>query len=223
MAGGVLAWHHPLWPVPLSVLLVIWCGLVARFPSIWLFVVPACLPFLNFSPWSGWIVFEEFDLLLLGVAVGGYGRRAWGQPGRGASIRPVAPALSRASLVLIVAVLLLSLIALWRGVDDAGGLTWDCVVATYSGPGTPGSLSAILCGFHGGRTVGGFGQQCSGRPKSRIFVLSDNPCCDLRRSADPVTQVLTESAWSAKAVIPSAMESHNLFQTDGSVQIRGFL
>lgn len=125
MAGGVLAWHHPLWPVPLSVLLVIWCGLVARFPSIWLFVVPACLPFLNFSPWSGWIVFEEFDLLLLGVAVGGYASRAWSQSSRGASIRPVTPVLSRGPLVLIVAVLLLSLIALWRGVDDAGGLTWD--------------------------------------------------------------------------------------------------
>ena len=106
-------------------LLVIWAGLVAIFPGIWLFVVPACLPFLNFSPWSGWIAFEEFDLLLLGVAAGGYASRAWTQYRRGDSSCSVAPDLSRATAVLLGAVLLLSLIALWRGVEDAGGLAWN--------------------------------------------------------------------------------------------------
>jgi hypothetical protein len=72
--GLALALHHPLAPFTVSAAFLLWCGLVAWQPGVWLFVLPAALPFLNFAPWTGWITVEEFDLLCLGVACGGYAR-----------------------------------------------------------------------------------------------------------------------------------------------------
>ncbi len=72
--GLALALHHPLAPVTVSAAFLLWSGLVAWRPGVWLFVLPAALPFLNFAPWTGWITVEEFDLLCLGVACGGYAR-----------------------------------------------------------------------------------------------------------------------------------------------------
>src|SRR5262249_13329169 len=34
--------------------------------------LPAALPAANFAPWTGWIVFDEFDLLVLGAATAGF-------------------------------------------------------------------------------------------------------------------------------------------------------
>jgi hypothetical protein len=76
MAGAGLAWHHPVAPGPALIAFVLACAAVAWRPGIWLFVVPATLPVLNFAPWTGWVVFEEFDLLLLAVAAGAYARLA---------------------------------------------------------------------------------------------------------------------------------------------------
>ena len=87
-AGAVLAWHHPVAPLAVLIVFVLWCVAVAWRPGIWLFIVPATLPVLNFAPWTGWVVFEEFDLLLLGVAAGGWARVALTQPAmRGVSTR----------------------------------------------------------------------------------------------------------------------------------------
>lgn len=73
-AGLSLAAAHPLLPA----LALVAFGLVALAalwrPGLWMFLVPACLPVLNFSPWSGWLTFDEFDLLMLAVLAGGYGR-----------------------------------------------------------------------------------------------------------------------------------------------------
>ena len=74
-AGAALAWHHPVWPLPASVMFAAWCLMVAWRPGLWLLLVPALLPLMNFSPWTGWVVFEEFDLLLLGALAGGYAPR----------------------------------------------------------------------------------------------------------------------------------------------------
>ena len=85
-----------------------------RFPRLWLFVLPAALPAMNLSPWTGWIVFEEFDLLVLGVVAGGYARMA----SRG--VEGVWP-LRTAGRLVVVALIALTLISLWRGIGDAGG------------------------------------------------------------------------------------------------------
>ena len=65
--GLGLAWHHPIAPLLVLAAFWLWCLLVLWRPSIWLVVVPACVPVLNFSPWTGWIVFDEFDILLAGA------------------------------------------------------------------------------------------------------------------------------------------------------------
>jgi len=100
-------------------LFCLWCALAAWKPGLWLFVVPACLPFLNFAPWTGWIAFEEFDILLLGALAGGYAHLAWERRnGAGARCSPHFPAWA---VVLGAA----SLASLWRGFADAGGFSFD--------------------------------------------------------------------------------------------------
>ena len=119
MAGTALAWYHPLWPGVLLVAFWAWTALVAWQPGLWLFMLPASLPFLNFSPWTGWLVFEEFDIFLLGTLAGCYGRMAWTTRCQTASEMPV---LARQLMALWATV---SGLALIRGLADAGGLTFD--------------------------------------------------------------------------------------------------
>lgn len=122
LAGLGLAWNHPLWPLVACMAFWLWCLMAAWRPSAWLLVVPACLPWLNFSPWTGWLVFEEFDLLLLGALAGGYGRLAF-------SLQSDAEAESSDVLWFPVALLLLlgasGLLALLIGLTDAGGFAFD--------------------------------------------------------------------------------------------------
>ena len=124
-AGLGLAGHHPISPMLALVLLCLATCLVAWQPRLWLWLVPACLPWLNFSPWSGWLMFEEFDILLLGALAGGYIRLAWDKPSDPRS------ALGCAGHWLVVLVLLSGLVSLWRGLADAGGLSFDWF-ANYS-------------------------------------------------------------------------------------------
>lgn len=91
-AGVVLAIHHPVWPTAALLLFAAWCVASWRFPGAWLFVLPACLPLMSFSPWTGWIVFDEFDLLVLGAAAGTAVRLALDPP-------PLAP---RARIVALL-------------------------------------------------------------------------------------------------------------------------
>ena len=113
-AASFIAAHHPLWPGLAFMLLVAWVAFAYRVPSVWLFVLPACLPALNFSPWSGWIGVEELDVFLLGTVAAGYARMA----GHAAE-RP--PPLSGRGRAAVLALALLTGIGLWRGVADAGG------------------------------------------------------------------------------------------------------
>ena len=76
MAGAGLAGHHPVAPAPAVIAFVLACAAFAWRPGIWLWVVPAALPLLDFAPWTGWVVFEEFDLLLIAVVAGTHARLA---------------------------------------------------------------------------------------------------------------------------------------------------
>lgn len=119
LAGTValsLAASHPLWPAAVAAVLAAWMLVAYRFPGAWLFVLPACLPALNLSPWTGWIGIEELDLFLLATVSAGYARLA-----HGGAQRP--PPLSRRGRAVVLAVAGLTAIGLWRGVAEAGG--WD--------------------------------------------------------------------------------------------------
>lgn len=124
-AGAALAWHHPLRPMGALTVFGLWCVAVAWRPGVWLFVVPACLPFLNFSPWTGWLVFEEFDILLLGALAGGYGRLAWALRSGSATNIPLVSMPSKVPLGLFALVGITGLLALFRGFADAGGFAFD--------------------------------------------------------------------------------------------------
>ena len=126
-AGLSLACHHPLWPGTATAAIIVWAIAAARFGGLWLFVLPAALPLLNFSPWTGWLAFDEFDLLILGTLAGGLARLAW-QPvdphpfvGDGAAPRKRWPAAS----VLLLLVGVLGVVGMYRGIADAGGWAFD--------------------------------------------------------------------------------------------------
>ena len=118
-AGFFLAWHHPLWPLAASLAFVAWVIAVARLPGVWILLVPAALPMLNLSPWTGWLAFEEFDLLLLGTLAGGFVRLA-GQRGDGVAARSHPDA----AAVLAFGFGGLGFAGLCQGVADAGGWTF---------------------------------------------------------------------------------------------------
>ncbi|EXI68018.1 MAG: Lipid A core - O-antigen ligase [Candidatus Accumulibacter adjunctus] len=69
-----IALSHPLWPASLALALLVWCVVVCLSPVVWLAVLPAVLPLAGFSPWTGWIGVEEFDLFCLGAAAGSLSR-----------------------------------------------------------------------------------------------------------------------------------------------------
>lgn len=129
IAGVFIAAHHPLWPVPALLLFCLLSVVFAWRAGLWLVVVPACLPWLNFSPWTGWLVFEEFDLLLLAVFAGSFSRFASGRqraqpsqpepPDTAPAVPPGASDRLCKGMLLLLA--LSGLLALVRGLQDAGG------------------------------------------------------------------------------------------------------
>jgi hypothetical protein len=121
-AGLVLAWHHPLWPFATVLLFLLWVGIGLWRADLWLFVVPAALPVLNLSPWTGWVAFEEFDLLVLGAIAAGLARLAAANPARASPPRSNGVAL--AGLFSAIGLVGLGLIGIARGVIDAGGWTF---------------------------------------------------------------------------------------------------
>lgn len=121
--GLLLALHYPLAPAAMTALFVVSCAAFFSWPHLWILLVPALLPLIGLSPWTGWMTFEETDILILAAACGGYAKLAW--------ISHVAtddPAERRGhQFNLAFIVLLLSLfaastaVAMFRGFADAGG------------------------------------------------------------------------------------------------------
>jgi hypothetical protein len=94
-----------------------------RWPDVWLLVVPGLLPLIGFAPWTGWLTFEELDMLVLAAAAGGYARRAFfslaSSRNRGRSQH------ASAGVWLLVFLFAVSiLVAMVRGFDSAGGFSF---------------------------------------------------------------------------------------------------
>ncbi len=119
--GAWLALQHPLVP---GWALIAFAGVIAFVawqPRHWLWILPACLPFLDFAPWTGGLVIEEFDLLVLALAAALQARAALA-PGGAAE----APRIGRRWTLFELAALLFALfsaVSLVRGVAAAGGLS----------------------------------------------------------------------------------------------------
>jgi hypothetical protein len=116
-AGVFVAANHPLFPTIAVALYGLWIAMVARWPRSWLFAVPALLP-VGFATWTGWIAFEDFDLLVLGAAAGGYLRTAIDD----STSTWVEHSVARIPWLLAAAFGAWSIVALYRGYVDAGAV-----------------------------------------------------------------------------------------------------
>jgi len=129
--GTFVAWHHPLWPGPLTLAFALACLAFFRCSDLWPLLIPGLLPLANWSPWTGWMACEEFDLLVLAAATGGHARLAaqcsrWrrvadntvgGAVSTAATVH--ADRLTRTSLLLLTVSWMLALV---RGLLDVGAL-----------------------------------------------------------------------------------------------------
>ncbi len=132
--SSILAYHHPLSPAWAAASVAVLVGLGAWQPRCIWWLPPALLPLIGLAPWTGWIVFEEFDLLLLALLAGAYARLVF--PNRLAETSAAAQGdQSRrhrgspqgAYALVALAVLLFAasvIIAMLRGFDDAGGFSF---------------------------------------------------------------------------------------------------
>ena len=126
LLGVFVARHHPLSPDLLSLAFVAWTIAVCMRPALWLFLLPALLPVASFSPWTGWIGIEEFDLLALGAVAGCHARMTPGAPpgvpprmhGRPSGVAE--HGCFRIAGIALGALALCSALAMLRGLSDAG-------------------------------------------------------------------------------------------------------
>nr|WP_315240273.1 hypothetical protein [uncultured Albidiferax sp.] len=120
--GMFLVLHYPVAPWVASLLFVVCCVAFFVWPDSWLIAVPLLLPLVGFAPWTGWITFEELDLLVLAAAVGGYARLAWPS----AKAVPLArqPRSSAGAWLMLLLFAASTLVAMERGFADAGGLSF---------------------------------------------------------------------------------------------------
>lgn len=127
VAGLALALHHPLTPIAMPVLALVCCIAIFLREDIWLPVLPALLSVIGLAPWSGWLTFEELDILILAVAAGGYARLAWyPQCNRGVGISETDQSSRLTPLVWLLALFfaMATVAALYRGLEDAGGFSF---------------------------------------------------------------------------------------------------
>ncbi len=113
-----LAALHPLVPAAAVLGVLGWAAICLVVPKLWWTAVPALLPVLDASPWTGVLVYDEFDLLLLATAGAGWLRLAATAPSPGACRSSRGDPAIRVALALIGAS---TGVALVRGVVDAGG------------------------------------------------------------------------------------------------------
>jgi len=125
--GSILALNYPIgqFIAPVCFLL---CALLAFYRlSLFPIIIPALVPIIGFAPWTGWLSFEELDLLVLATAAGGYAKSL--PEGK-------QPSPKRTSLLLLVLATLMSasiLISMFRGFSDAGGFVFGWFQG-YDGP-----------------------------------------------------------------------------------------
>lgn len=63
--SGWMIWDYPLMPALMAVGFLAYGCLLWKYPTAWLFVVPALLPVFDLAPWTGRFFFDEFDVLIL--------------------------------------------------------------------------------------------------------------------------------------------------------------
>jgi hypothetical protein len=124
LCGAWLAWHYPLGAAWALGGFVLAAGIASLSRNACLWMVPALLPVIGLAPWTGWITFEEFDLLVLAVAAGGYGRRVWKDASHARHSHAPKPAISALPALVLLLFAASTLSAMARGFADAGGFSF---------------------------------------------------------------------------------------------------
>lgn len=120
--GAWLAAHHPL-SVPMALAGVALAASVALWRPYWIPVLLlGLLPVAGLAPWTGWMLVEEFDLLLLALMAGGWARLAWPA---GLPPRRTAPASGAGALwwLMVLTLTACTAVSVHRGLVDAGAWT----------------------------------------------------------------------------------------------------
>ena len=122
-AGLALSTHHPLSPALATALALVASVAFFSRSQWWLLMLPALLPVIGLAPWTGWITFEEQDILILAAAAGGYARIAWsGWPGsQGGASRSRPPESPMLAWLLLALFAVSTVVAMLRGFENAGG------------------------------------------------------------------------------------------------------
>lgn len=105
---ALLLWDYPFRPWLAGLLTIAYCALLCWRPRWWLMLVPAALPWLDLSPWSGRFYIDELDLMLLATLAAGYWRLA---------ATPPDSRLPRTAAVLLALVVISTAVAAWRGLQ----------------------------------------------------------------------------------------------------------
>lgn len=105
---GMLLADYPFQPLMATVLTGIYCALLYWRPQLWLLLVPAALPWLDLSPWSGRFYIDELDLMLLATLTVGYWRL---------TAKPPDSRLLRVAATLLAMVAIFTSVAAWRGLQ----------------------------------------------------------------------------------------------------------
>ncbi len=63
--AAIIAARYPVLPVPMAALVAVYGICLWRWPGIWMVVIPAALPVLDLTPWTGWAYLGVPDLLVL--------------------------------------------------------------------------------------------------------------------------------------------------------------
>ena len=125
--GSILALNYPIGQFIAPICFLI-CALLAFYRlSFFPIIIPAIVPIIGFAPWSGWLSFEELDLLVLAIVAGGYTKSV---------VEGKQPSRKRTSLLFLVLASLMSvsiLISMFRGFADAGGFVFGWFQG-YDGP-----------------------------------------------------------------------------------------
>ena len=103
--GGLF--DYPLAPLALGLFLLGYFTLLVYVPYAWLIVIPALLPLMDFTPWTGRFFFDEFDLLILTTLAYYF----WHKPKH-----------TQRSLLTTASILLLTIFTLLYGVSLLRGL-----------------------------------------------------------------------------------------------------
>jgi len=134
--GAILCWNYPIAPLAMLVAFAAWSVAVFWRPWLWLVVIPAVIPLVGFAPWSGWLTFEELDILALGAAAGAYARATFGAGARAdaatAGVRDdQGERLSIVPLGVAVLYSIFAIVSAYRGMVDAGGFSWGWFQGYY--------------------------------------------------------------------------------------------